>query len=75
MYKVQSVVIKKPNFNLDKSSNWIVRNGFQLKKVDETKNTFRFRQLNPASLRKEGFNHYVNKPISDDISLVIAYKK
>lgn len=75
MYKIQSIVIKKPKYDLNEASNWIVRYGFELKKVDETKNTFRFRQLNPASLRKEGFNHYVNKPISDDISLVIAYKK
>jgi len=76
MYKVQSVIIKKVNGNdLQKSANWIVQNGFQLKKVDETKNTFRFRQLNPANLRKEGYNHYINKPISNDVSLIIAYKK
>lgn len=76
MYKVQSVVIKKINDNdLNKSANWIIKNGFNLKKVDETKNTFRFRQLDPASLRREGYNNYINKPISNDVSLVIAYKK
>lgn len=75
MYKVQSVVIKKTDNDLNKSANWIIKNGFELKKIDETKNSFRFRQLDPANLRKQGFNHYVSKPISNDITLILAYKK
>lgn len=75
MYKVQSVLIKKINNNdLQTSANWIVNNGFKLEKVDSTKHYFRFRQQNPALLRREGYNHFITKPLSNDVSLIIAYK-
>ena len=75
MQKVQSVVIDKSKFNLEMACNWIVRNNFQLKKVDETKSTFRFRQIAPQLLRKEGYNKYRTVAIAPNINLVIAFKE
>jgi hypothetical protein len=75
MQKVQSVVFRKPNYDLNKSANWIHANHFQIKKVDETKETFRFRQFAPQALRKEGYNKYKTMKVDDDISLVIAFKE
>jgi len=74
MQKVQSVVFKKPNFDLNKCVNWLVKNNFQIKKVDETKNTFRFRQIAPQLLRREGYNNYKTVSIDPNIDLVIAFK-
>lgn len=75
MYKIQSVLIKKSDmYNLERAANWIVKNGFKIKKVDETNNYYRFRQISPSQLRKENYNHYVTKPISNDVTFIIAYK-
>ena len=75
MQKVQSIVFKKPNFDLNKSANWVNANHFQIKKVDETPDTFRFRQFPPNALRKEGYNKYRTVKITDDVSFVIAFKE
>lgn len=75
MQKVQCVVFKKPNFDLNKSANWVVANQFQIKKVDETPDTFRFRQFPPNLLRKEGYNKYKTVKITDDINFIVAFKE
>lgn len=46
MSEVQSVLIPK-KFGESKAINWLDKNGFVLKKVDITKNYYRFRQRNP----------------------------
>jgi hypothetical protein len=74
MQKVQSIIIKKDNYDLEKACNWIVNNHFQLKKIDETTNTFRFRQFSPQALRKEGYNNYKTLKLNPDIDLVVAFK-
>jgi hypothetical protein len=72
-YKIQSVLFDNSKFTLENAANFLARNNFKYSKVDKTKNLLRFRQLNPAAIRKEGYNHYITKPISEGISLVIAY--
>ena len=75
MQKVQCVVIKKGNYDLNKSANWVHFNHFEIKRVDETPDTFRFRQFPTQLLRKEGYNKYRTMKVDDDISLVIAFKE
>ena len=71
MYKVQSVIIKKEHSDLSKSANWVINSGFKLGKIDSTPHTFRFRQLEPAKLRKEGYNHYITKKmINNDVNML-----
>jgi len=73
-YKVQSVILNNKKFNLEQAVNFLANNNLKHSKVDKTQSYWRFRQLDPSKLRKEGFNHYRNKEIADGISLILAYK-
>jgi len=73
-YKVQSVIIDNKKYDLKTAIEFLVRNNLKFSKVDKTLNYWRFRQLEPARLRKEGFNHYITKDISDGIKFVLGYK-
>jgi len=75
MQKVQSVILNKDSFTLEQACNWILKNNFQIKKIDSTLNTFRFRQYSPQALRKEGYNNYRTVSITPNAQLVIAYSK
>jgi hypothetical protein len=74
-YKVQSVIIDKDKYTLQKAIEFLHRNNFKYNKVDITKNLYRFRQIEPAKLRKEGYTHYRTKQISPEISFIIGYQK
>ncbi len=73
-YKVQSVIIDNKKYDLQKAVEFLVRNNLKFSKVDKTANYWRFRQLEPAKLRREGYNHYTTKDISDGVKFVIGYK-
>lgn len=74
-YKVQSVLFPKTEFNINTASNWLLKNGYLIKKVDITKDYLRFRQATPYKLKKEGYVHFVSKHLSNNnILLIIAYK-
>lgn len=61
---VQSVVIKKEAFpDIDDARVWVRSHGYKVSKVDETPNTFRFRQLDP-NIMKTG--KYVDRMIDLD---------
>lgn len=74
LYKIQSVLFNKNKINLNEAIKWLLNNGYKVKKVDETKNLYRFRQISPSSLKKQGYTVYHNHKISDIIMLVLAYK-
>ena len=72
---VQEALFKKVDWNLLNSMKWLENNHFKAKKVDVTKNWFRYRILEPLDLKKKGYTHYANKFIENEsIILVIAYK-
>ena len=74
IYKIQSVLFNKNKISLEDSIKKVLEMGYKVKKVDETKNLYRFRQIPPITLKKQGFTNYHNKKISPLITLVIAYK-
>ena len=74
-YKVQSVVFNKDKISLDKAFDWLVVNGYKIKKSDETETQYRFRQLEPSYLKRQGFTEYRIKQLNDVVSLVLVYKK
>jgi phage antirepressor YoqD-like protein len=74
MYKVQSVLFNKNKINLTQAIEWLEDNNYIIKKVDATKSLYRFRQINPSTLKKEGYTNYRNHKINDDIMLVLVYK-
>lgn len=55
MYKVQSIIFNKKLYDLNECIIWLNNNGYKINKVDETSNFFRFRQVSPEKLKKEGY--------------------
>jgi hypothetical protein len=75
-YLVQSVIFDKSKFSLEDARSWLLSNKYKDKGVDEKKNFWRFRQLNPLTIKRKGFSHYITKPLdSSGVELIIAYKE
>ena len=74
MYKVQSVLFNRNKVNIPEAVEWLEKNNYVVKKVDATKSLYRFRQINPSTLKKEGYTNYHNYKLNDDIMLVLVYK-
>jgi hypothetical protein len=76
MYLVQSVVFKKSKFSLEEAKKWLAENKYKDKGVDEKKQMWRFRQLNPLTVKRKGFPHYATKPLGNSgVELILAYKE
>lgn len=73
LYKIQSVLFDRNIYTAEEAIKWLFANGFEVKKIDGTKNLWRFRQYNPASLRTQGYNHYAHKNIANGINFLLAY--
>lgn len=70
MMKIQSILLRKTKFkNKNEAINFIKRNGFKVKKIDITKNFYRFRQLDPRQ-----FRYFRNKKINNKIELIFGFK-
>jgi hypothetical protein len=74
-YKLQSVLIPKTLYKLDNAIKWIDNHCFKLKKIDETINFYRFRQIDPSYIGNLGYTNYKIKKLSNGIELVLAYLK
>jgi hypothetical protein len=75
-YKIQSVLIKKKYFTLREATMWVVEHGYKVKKVDETKKYYRFRQITPSTLRKNGYTDFRTIKLDNShssIELILAY--
>ena len=64
---IQSVLIDKRVYSLAQAINYINLHGYKLKKIDETTNFYRFRQLDPGLFKK-----YFIKDLRNGIKLVIG---
>jgi hypothetical protein len=73
MYKIQSILVPKNMYTKQEASNWVFKY-FVLKKIDETEDYFRFKQIDPQYLKNKGFNKVKNKMLDNGIFLVIYYK-
>lgn len=75
-YLVQSVIFKKSKYSLEEAKKWLKENKYKDKGVDEKKEFWRFRQLNPATVKQKGFGHYITKPLNNSgVELIIVYKE
>ena len=74
-YKVQSVLFKRPEWSEAEAKKWVKENKFKNLGVDVKPNHYRYRQLSPNVIRKQGYKHFVTKHISESIDLIIAYKE
>ena len=75
MYKLQSVLFQRQGYNLEDAVRWLVKNGFDVKKIDATLHYWRFRQLSPTKLRKEGYNNFITKEVAPHIKFIFGYKE
>jgi hypothetical protein len=74
MYKLQSVLFQRQGYNLEDAVRWLFKNGFDVKKIDATQNYWRFRQIEPSKLRKEGYNKFRTQEIEPHIKFILGYK-
>ena len=72
--KVQSIIFNSDKFTLKDAVNFLAKHNYKFSKMDKTKNYLRFRQIEPAVLRREGYNKYINKEVTDGINFILAYK-
>ena len=74
--ETQSVIIPKNQFTKSKADKWIKDNGYKLsfykKKMEETDNFYRYRQMAPSKFDKKSFR---NKKLPDGIELVLGKLK
>jgi hypothetical protein len=76
MYKVQSVLFDKNKWDSpNKAEEWLTSHSYLNKGIDEKENTYRFRQLNPSYVRKQGYKRFITKNLGDSgVSIILAYK-
>jgi hypothetical protein len=72
--KIQSVLFDKNKITLNHAIDWLDKNGYSHRKVDETQTLFRFRQISPKALKVLGYDKYAHKRLNNFVSLLIAYK-
>ena len=75
---VQSVVFPKSKFKMMEAIRWLASHDLKSSKVDETENTYRFRQQEPPSLRVGSSeprltgSRYYTKTLPNGVELVVA---
>lgn len=75
-YVIQSVVLRKDKYTKQHALDFIKRNGYKYRKIDETETQWRFRQLAPETARRKGFVNFRTLNMADDGSaqLILAYE-
>jgi len=72
---IQSVLFRNNVYNIPDCLKWLKTYNLNSNKVDKTLKFYRWRQVSPNFLRKEGYNHYITKTIDNgNILLIEAYK-
>ena len=75
MYKLQYVLFDRNKHSLDDALSFLKTHHLKSPKVDLTTHMFRFRQLNPKYLERQGYSQFRTKQITDGIYFVIGYKE
>jgi len=65
---IQSILFPKNEFSIDDAKLWLIQHNLYHLKLDETKNFYRFRQVNPDNLKK-----FIIETLPNKIELVIQY--
>jgi hypothetical protein len=75
MYNIQSILFDKKIYTQKQAIDFLIKNNYKHNKIDITKNHYRFRQIEPSSLSRAGYNKIVMKKIADGIEMIIYYQK
>lgn len=74
MYKVQTILFNKYKYDINRAIKFLNDNNYKHNKIDDTPKFFRFRQHNPDTLKKQGYNKIITKKINNGIDFIIFYK-
>jgi phage I-like protein len=75
---IQTLILSKDRFNIESARSWINENNFRDDKIDETENSFRFRQADPSSFDENGFGSgekFRTIDITEGVKAVIGFIK
>jgi small nuclear ribonucleoprotein (snRNP)-like protein len=70
---IQSVLISR-NIHLDDAKELLHKLNLKCNKVDITKHYYRFRQIDPLTLKHHGFTEFRTIPIEPNVQFIKAYK-
>ncbi len=73
--KVQSILFDKSQIKLQDAIDMVFSHNDKIKKIEETKMQYRFKQLKPSYLKQKEYTEYRTKQLNNIVSLVIAYKR
>lgn len=76
-YKVQSILFNKNKNSLEDAVTFINKHNLKNKGYDEKEDTWRFRQYNPAYLKRLGFTEYRTILVDrkKDVKFILVYKR
>lgn len=69
---IQSIIIPKKFMSKRRAIEWVKKH-YRYEKIDETDNTYRFRQIDPKRLEKRGMIKYFTTSLSNGVQLIIAH--
>ena len=73
-YIIQSILIPTTNYSVEDAANWVVENGYKVRKIHTTKNYHRFRQVTPKSCKSKGCTDVKTILIGNDgIKFIVYY--
>jgi len=69
---IQTIILKKTNFNNTSAKKWASSHGFKNSKIDENDTSFRFRQFEPSACKNNSFRTI---SLRTGVSAVVCRKK
>jgi hypothetical protein len=69
---VQSIVIPKDLMSRKKATEWVAEHFGPVRKIDESVNMYRFRQVSPLTLKRQGLKRYITETLPNGVMLVIG---
>jgi len=62
-YKLQSIIFNKKQFTEQDAKHWLQTHKYKIGKVDTKTDYYRFRQISPSYINKQGYNKYYKKNV------------
>jgi hypothetical protein len=73
-YIIQSIIIPTNKYSVEYATDWVVNNGYKLRKIHQTKDYYRFRQHTPKYCKERNCNDVKTISIGNDgIKFIVYY--
>lgn len=67
--EVQTIIFKKRYWTQERAQRWLIKHGFNVKKIDIEEKSYRFRQKSPRKYKR-----FASKKIKPSVTLVFGFK-